>query len=244
MALDGRSWRYPKLLAQQLIERKENAAALDVVQRYKATNQGANYIMDMLLAKTMLLNRRYRECDSLLAKMDVIPFEGATEGRALYWESKMMQAVEHMKRKDYSTALRFIQQAEEWPENLGVGKPYESEIDGRLEQYLTYKCQQELKNQAPDPVLLDRILAFQPGVHNTVRNFQPANHLVTKWANDAKGKPLDWDKWMAGQRELFPQFGETFDWVGARAKGIAPDKVSDIVSSDPWVRVLTAFASL
>ncbi len=244
MVIDRQSWRYPKLLTQHHIEQKDNAAALAVVQQFKAASPAPNFVMDMLMAKTMLLNRRYRESDSLLARMDIIPFEGATEGRALYWESKMMQAVSEMKKKNYSGALAFIQQAEQWPENLGVGKPYETDLDNRLETYLTYICQQELKTGPKDAGNLDKILAFTPGIHNTIRNFQPANHLVTKWANDAQGGGrMDWNKWMAEQTERFPEYRDIFSWVKDQGNGIRSENVPDAVSSDPWVRVLTAFAS-
>jgi Tfp pilus assembly protein PilF len=244
MAMDRQSWRYAKLLTQHFIEQKDNAAALTVVQQFKSTDPAPNFVIDMLLAKTMLLNQRYRESDSLLARMEIIPFEGATEGRVLYWESKMMQAVSEMKKKKFSSALTFIDQAEQWPENLGVGKPYETDLDNRLESFLRYKCHQEMNTEASDPGYLDRILSFQPGIHNTIRNFQPANHLVTKWANEIKGGGrLDWSRWMAGQKERYPEFMEIFNWVDEHGTGVRSNKLSDVVATDPWVRVLTAYAS-
>jgi tetratricopeptide (TPR) repeat protein len=240
MSLDRKSWRYAKLLTQHFIEQKDNAAALTVVQQFKSSDPAPNFVMDMLLTKTMLLNQRYRECDSLLARMEIIPFEGATEGRALYWESKMMQAVSEMKKTNFSSALAFIDQAEQWPENLGVGKPYETDLDNRLESFLRYKCHQEMNTKEKDPGYLDMILSFQPGIHNTIRNFQPANHLVTKWANELKGGRLDWSKWMAGQKEQYPEFMEIFTWVDEQGTGVGAKKLSEVVASDPWVRVLTA----
>ena len=48
----------------------------------------------MLYAKTLLLNRRYSDCSRLLDGIDILPFEGATEGRELYHEAKLMQALE------------------------------------------------------------------------------------------------------------------------------------------------------
>ena len=244
MAMDRKSWRYAKLLTQHFIEQKDNAAALTVVQQFKSTDPAPNFVIDMLLAKTMLLNQRYRESDSLLARMEIIPFEGATEGRVLYWESKMMQAVSEMKKKNFSSALTFIDQAEQWPENLGVGKPYETDLDNRLESFLRYKCHQEMNTEGSDPGYLDKILSFQPGIHNTIRNFQPANHLVTKWANEVKGGGrLDWSRWMAGQKERYPEFMEIFNWVDEHGRGVRSNKLSDVVASDPWVRVLTAYAS-
>jgi hypothetical protein len=47
-----------------------------------------------------------------------------------------------MKQKNYRQALVFIRAAEEWPENLGVGKPYDSEVDLRLEKWMSALCLQ------------------------------------------------------------------------------------------------------
>jgi hypothetical protein len=241
IALD-QSWRYPKLLTQHFIQQNEYSKALSVISKYKKDHPGKNFIMDMLLAKSLLLNKQYKSSDSLLALMDIIPFEGATDGRALYWEAKMMQAIQAIKANKYKLALNFINQASEWPENLGVGKPYDNDIDARLEQYLSYICLQKLNQKTASAANLDKILAFKPGIHNTIMNFQPANHLVTKWASEARGNSLDWNAWMKQQMDQFPQFIDTFKWVLATGNGEAGlnGKTS---SQDPWMRVIQEFSS-
>jgi len=242
ISLDPQSWRYPKLLVQHFIREKQFDKALSLCRKYKKDHPGNNYIMDMLLAKSLLLNRQYKSCDSLLALMDIIPFEGATDGRALYWEAKMMQAVQAMKNGTYKVAQAFIRQASEWPENLGVGKPYDTDIDGRLEQYLMYKCLLQLKQKAAAEEQLDKILSFNPGVYNTIRNFQPVNNLVTKWASDARGRNLDWNGWMKTQLEKYPQFKEIFQWVQDAGNGLTP-AVPQAVELDPWMRVIQEYGS-
>ena len=242
MLLDTQSWRYPKLLVQHFIQEKEFGKALSLSRKYKKEHPGKNYIMDMLLAKSLLLNKQYKSCDSLLALMDIIPFEGATDGRALYWEAKMMQAIQAMKNGKYKIALSFIKQAGEWPENLGVGKPYDIDIDGRLEQFLLYKCLLQLKQKDAADEQLDKILTFKSGIYNTIRNFQPANNLVTKWASDAKGTQLVWDGWMREQMEKYPQFKEIFQWVLDAGKG-NPSGDPKLLLLDPWMRVIQEYRS-
>ena len=239
MKLDQGSWRYPKLLIQHFIQQNEYAKALEACKDYKNKHPEKNYIIDMLFAKSLLLNKQYRSCDSLLSLMDIIPFEGATDGRGLYWEAKMMQAVEAMKVGKHKKALGFIQQASEWPESLGVGKPYDADIDVRLEQYLSYVCYTQLKNKTAATASLDKIIAFKPGIYNTVRNFQPVNHIITKWALEAKGNATDWNSWMNVQLSTFPQFKESFDWVmEVSNKHITKGKH---FAQDAWMRVLYAY---
>ena len=240
MLLDAQSWRYPKLLVQHFIQEKEFEKALTLSRKYKKEHTGNNYIMDMLFAKSLLLNKQYKSCDSLLSLMDIIPFEGATDGRGLYWEAKMMQALQAMKNGKYKIALTFIKQAGEWPENLGVGKPYDTDIDSRLEQFFLYKCLLQLKQKDAANEQLDKIIAFKSGVYNTIRNFQPANNLVTKWAIDAKRSPLDWNGWMKEEIEKYPQFKDIFQWVLDAGNGTSLGDSKTLVL-DPWMRVIQEY---
>jgi hypothetical protein len=155
--------------------------------------------MDMLHAKTLLLNKQYRACDERLAKMNIIPFEGDTEGRALYWEAKMMQAIEALGRKRPKEALKFMEAAGLWPENLGVGKPYDADIDIRLEQFLTAECLEALGRRNEAEALRSHITDFKPEIQNTIANFQPVNHLVVRWVRERTGSVSEWDVWMKKQ---------------------------------------------
>src|SRR5690606_22145241 len=135
-------WRYHKLLAEYYIEHGQPARALAVTAPfYKAHPE--QYIMGMLYAKTLMLNKKYSNAGAVLAKLNIIPFEGATEGKALYREAKLMLALQEMQKNNYKKALTFINQSRLWPPNLGVGKPYDDEIDSRLEDWMEYLCSRQ-----------------------------------------------------------------------------------------------------
>ncbi len=89
--LDPREWRFGKLLTERFIEDKAFGPALDTATRYFKASPD-NYMLGMLHAKSLLLNRRYAEASDALAKLNVLPYEGATEGRALYREAQLMLA--------------------------------------------------------------------------------------------------------------------------------------------------------
>jgi hypothetical protein len=239
MALDPVAWRYPKLLAQHLVGRGEHARALDVAESYVKTGK-PSFIMDMLHAKTLLLNKQYRACDERLAKMNIIPFEGATEGRALYWEAKMMQAIEALGRKRPKEALKFMEAAGLWPENLGVGKPYDADIDIRLEQFLTAECLEALGRRNEAEALRSHITDFKPEIQNTIANFQPVNHLVVRWVRERTGSVSEWDVWMKKQEERYPEHIKAFEWVRAMAAGNGTAQSPD----NAWARVMVAYQSL
>ncbi len=108
--LDKAQWRYNKLLAEYFINHNQPDKALAIAEPFYKANPG-HYIMGMLYAKSLLLNKKYEQADQALSKLNIIPFEGATEGRALYREAKLMQAVAALANKKNSKAKQLIAQA-------------------------------------------------------------------------------------------------------------------------------------
>ena len=96
--LDKEQWRYHKLLAEHEILQKKYEQALTIAEQYYHSHP-QDYIIGMLYAKTLLLNKKYKESDALLTRIQIIPFEGATDGRELYREAKLMQAVQEIKNQ-------------------------------------------------------------------------------------------------------------------------------------------------
>ena len=129
----------------------------------------------MLLANALLMNKQYKACIDLLAKINILPYEGATDGRQLYYEAWMMTAVAQIQSKDYKSALNSVNMARKWPENLGVGKPYGADIDGRLENYVEGICYENIKDAGQASRKWNEILAFKTRRNNI-------NSLITALA--------------------------------------------------------------
>ncbi len=202
--LNNHEWRYSKLLAEHYIKQKQYDKALVIVKPFYEANSD-NYIIGMLYARTLLLTNKYKAADDFLTKLKILPFEGATVGRQLYVEAKLMQAVAEIKNKQYKKALKFSYSAKLWPSNLGVGKPYDEEIDERLEDWLIYTCNLNLGNKDVANQSLQKIIAFTPKVDNTVLNFSPANHLVSAWAIEKSTSQKAAEDWLQSQAKLFPE---------------------------------------
>jgi len=211
ITLDKQGWRYYKLLAEYFILQKQYDKALAVVAPfYKAHSE--NYVIGMVYAKTLLLTKKYPEADVFLTKLQILPFEGATEGRQLYHEAKLMQAISELKKKNYKSTLQFVAAAKLWPANLGVGKPYQEDIDERLEDWLDYLCYNSLGNKIAAQKGLQKIISFVPQVDNTVFNFLPANHLITAWAIEKTTTQNDAAQWLQTQVKLYPG-NKIIEWV-------------------------------
>jgi tetratricopeptide (TPR) repeat protein len=208
--LNKTEWRYQKLLAEHYIIQRQYEKALSISSSFYKSHAD-NYIMGMLYAKSLLLNKKYKTADSFLTKLKILPFEGATIGRQLYHEAKLMQAVVEMNNKQYKKALQLIAGAKLWPENLGVGKPYDEDIDERLEDWMNYLCYTNLGNTAAASQSLHKIIAFTPKIENTVMNFLPANHLVSAWAIEKTSSVQKATEWIQAQGDLYPA-NEIIQW--------------------------------
>ncbi len=133
IALDAADWRYGKLLAERRLDAADTVGAAETATAYFA-RMPANYILGLTAVRTLVAAQRYTQADTILTSLKILPYEGAAEGHALYRETKLMLAVDALHAKQWDAARRLIAQAREWPERLGAGKPYDADLDERLEQ--------------------------------------------------------------------------------------------------------------
>ncbi|NNV55957.1 DUF5107 domain-containing protein [Limnovirga soli] len=239
-SLSPDEWRYKKAIAEYAIEHNDYARALTISDAFYKKHPD-NFIIGMLYARSLLLNKQYAACDALLTKIDIIPFEGATDGRGLYHEAKLMQAVDAMKKKQYKTALNFIKAAKIWPVNLGVGKPYQQDIDERLEDWLTYLCYTKQNNAALAQQALQKLIAFTPKIDNTVRNFLPANNLISAWAYDALQNHAAAEQLLNQWQQKEPS-NAIFNWCKTQYE--TPGKVVNDNVKNESVRIINALLQL
>ncbi len=167
--LDPKEWRYGKLLTERFIEDKAFGPALDTATRYFKASP-ANYMLGMLHAKALLLNQRFAEAADALAKLNVLPYEGATDGRALYREAQLMLAAADAMAGKWAEAAKRVAAAREWPEHLGAGKPYAENVDERLEDWLQAQCLDRLGRAAESQAILARLGPFTPAKPGTLES--------------------------------------------------------------------------
>jgi tetratricopeptide (TPR) repeat protein len=192
--LDPRQWRYGKMLADHYVEQKKYSEAHAVASEYHKRFPD-DFRIKMLLARTLLLNKEYKATTDLLAKTTILPYEGATDGRQMYREAWLMQAVDQIRSRNYKSALGSIRKAKLWPENLGAGKPYEEDIDLRLESYMEALVYEKTKQEDVAKIKYQEIIEAK----RTGRN-QP-NSLITALALKKMNRKQEGEKllkeWLA-----------------------------------------------
>ncbi len=240
VSLDQSQWRYKKQLAEYYNGNRQPAKALAISAPFYKDYPG-QYIMGMLHAKTLMLNKRYKEADEVLSRLNIIPFEGAVEGKALYREAKLMLALQEMQKNNYRKALAFIGQSRLWPRNLGVGKPYDNEIDSRLEDWMEYLCGMRLKKKDGDD-LLDHIIQFTPRIDNTVSNFIPSNTLVSAWVIEKREGRAKAAEWIDQQMVSYPHLLTALQWCKDMFENNGSSGLSN-PDKDAGMRILEALSA-
>lgn len=135
--ISSEEWRYQLIQSGLMVQLERQPEATQNLQKFYATHKD-NYIIGMELTKMLIRNNEYEEADQLLSTLNVLPFEGATDARRLYRETKLMLSHLALEAGDFSQALEKIEESEEWPARLGVGKPFPELIDESLENFMRF----------------------------------------------------------------------------------------------------------
>lgn len=198
-ALDGKQWRYAKALAQYYSRSEDEQFVKAAAVLKRAYEQApANYQLGLAYAKSLLQRRQFTECDQLMASLSILPYEGAGEGRAIYHETQLMLALAQMQQRDYAGALPFLAKAREWPERLGAGKPYETDVDERVEDWLAAACYEKLGRGAEAKQLWQRLAQSKLQRHGY-------QSVVAAWALEKLGQRAAAAQLIAAWRKEQPQ---------------------------------------
>ena len=203
LALSPTGWRAYSTLIRYYDENGHPEEALKLsAKAYKRFP--SNYNLGMSHAKALLNNGEYKKCIESLKNIEVLPFEGASEGRVIYEQSHLLYALEMIEKRKYEEAMTILKNAMEWPENLGVGKPYDP--DNRAEEYLLAYCYDQLSKPSEKEAHLKNTMDytkefFNPGNPKNLLgllslretgNKKEADDLIIKIKNSDAGAVTDW----------------------------------------------------
>lgn len=121
-----KNWRYAFSLAEDLFKAGDALAAKKIIQKtYKQDKD--NYFAGMLLAQTLNALGQFDKTIDLLKDLRILPYEHATEGRKIYTEAYVGSALQQLAKNQHEQAQSHLETALLWPEQLGVGKPFDPE---------------------------------------------------------------------------------------------------------------------
>ncbi len=155
--LDPNSWRVNLALVDQYLKDEEYSLAAKTAKESYSKNKELS-VMGMRYANALLKMGKYGQSLAFLENFEIIPFEGATEGRLVYHEAAIKLAYGALKKKDYKTAVQYVEKARSWPRNLGAGKPFN--VDERLENSILAYCYKQTNNTDKEQIHTEKVANY------------------------------------------------------------------------------------
>lgn len=183
----GKNWRVGLALIRYYASKKDWLKANEIASRYYR-QYPENYVIGLQYAKVLCETAKYKQCISLLKRIDVLPNEGAYAGRGVYRDACLNMAIDYINKQSNRKALQYIGESKIWIENLGVGKPYEDMIDYRLENFLEAQVSSSDKAR----LLMQQIA----DIEKDRTKFESAD-LLSVIALRFLGKEKDADEWVS-----------------------------------------------
>lgn len=139
-------WRAALRLISYYKSHNDYDAELKVASEAYLKNKD-NSTLGIEYAIALINKGKYAAGIKTLEGMNVLPNEGASQGKRVFEQAALLLSTELIHEKKYNEALKMIDKSAEWPENLGVGKPYNP--DTRIQDYLKAYCLMKLKKDSP-----------------------------------------------------------------------------------------------
>ncbi|MGV8134881.1 MAG: DUF5107 domain-containing protein [Mangrovibacterium sp.] len=158
LGIGGEFWR-TELYASEFYLDKGNSPRAEELARKGYREHPDNYYIGLCYAKILDQANKYPLCINLLQKLVILPNEGATQGRQIWRDANIGQSLYLFFLNKYSEALRMIDEARQWPENLGVGRPYV--VDERLEDFIALQCYKKLGNANSAKLMQQNVMNFE-----------------------------------------------------------------------------------
>lgn len=193
-----RGWHYLTLFYNRNWKKKGLESARKAYEHFPE-----NPVTGIDYAKSLLDAGQFAASLKILDKVRVLPQEGAREGHTLYTVANLADALTLAENKKYKEALRSLDKARLWPENLGTGKP--NEPDTRLIDYLAAYCETALGHSKQAREYEQSIVDYTLDTEGEGNRHALSNYLGLKllWNTGKSDRASAFLKtWEAGQDSL------------------------------------------
>ncbi len=190
LELDNGDWKIYEEFIQFYLENERYDEAL-VLSSEAAERYPHHHSIGLVHSKALLHTGHFQEVLDVLYNIKILPYEHARESRRVYEKAHLAVAQQYLTEDKNDKALEILKKSKEWPENIGVGKPYDP--DERPQDYLlalTYKAM-DLRKEKED--ILNAIVNY---TKENIETSSP-NHIFGVWALVEQGKNSEAEKLLA-----------------------------------------------
>ena len=96
---------------------------------------------------------KYAKSLKVLSALQVMPKEGAHKGHQIYRRACLGKAIEELRAGKFAACIKSVEASRIWDERLGVGKPYEDQIDTFLEDKIVEAAKAKNRNLEINSIL-------------------------------------------------------------------------------------------
>jgi predicted Zn-dependent protease len=237
LALNPKDWKVWEENIQFYSGSKKYNLAHNLSQKAYRTFKG-NYNIGLAHAKSLLNTGQFEKTLAVLETIQVLPYEHASESRNIYERAHLGVALDLMKKKKYNKAISILNKSKEWPENIGVGKPYQS--DERAQDYLLAISYSAINQDIKKEELLNDIVEYT----NKNIMLSDTNHLFGLLALKKLGKQTEVEKLL----QILESSTEEKDFKNRLVLAFFKKnkeestklKAKNIVSNDVWQTLVTS----
>jgi tetratricopeptide (TPR) repeat protein len=209
VSLDKENWRAWRAQTEFYQKCGDYERALQSAQAiYKKQPEKPALAMDY--AKALLRGGKHEDCLKVLERTNVLPYEGAWEGRDLYRQAHLLAAALSFKDKKYKAAFASAEKAKLWPEHLGVGKP--CDVDERLENFILAAAAEKMG----DRIKAEKLYASVCADTHKFRSSWDSVHLLGALALKKAGREEDAARLLADWRTARGEEDPVFAWASAK----------------------------
>ena len=221
LEVGNKDWRTSRALINHYLAYSKIDKALTLAEESQAKFPGNEYIK-FCYVRALLANGDYKKTLDELENTVIFPHEGASDGRTVYKQASILEGLQFIKDNEFEKALASIEKARLWPENLGVGRPYE--VDERMEDFLEALCYGHLKNFEKAQIFYEKVIAttkFQKG-----REYR-ANDLFYFASMKRLNRPIGWPT----------STDPVLIWIKAALNGVVNPVKKQQTEGAPWAPV-------
>ncbi len=169
--LGSDDWRTSLAVIDYYLGKNRTAEALEASKK-SLEMFPASDALKYTYAKSLLANGLYSESLNELENTVILPHEGARHGRITYRQAAVMESLQQYRDNNFAGAVKTIEKARLWPENLGVGRPFD--VDERIEDFLEAEYSLKLNGKEKANALYQEIIDY---TKDRSRRFNSTDYL-------------------------------------------------------------------
>lgn len=197
---DWRAWRAETGLFNRLGKYEQALRCAGEIYRKRPDKPA----LAMDFARSLLRAGRYSECLKVLGRTRILPYEGAWEGRDLYRQAWLLSAAVELRKASFGAASAAAEKARLWPENLGVGKPFD--VDERLEDFIQASAAEKAGDRKKAEALYSSVCAATARLRSSWDSVHLLGALALRRAgrqDQAQNLLTDWRAARGGEDLVF-----------------------------------------